>query len=81
MKKTLSAILKLSGALILLYFTIGFMISNNERPQIGIIGGADAPTAIFLTSALFKTPVPYLIILGILLIITGIIIGRKNKNK
>lgn len=52
---------------------------KNDATNIGIIGGADGPTAIFLAITLR----PYIIFLAILLIaiIIGILIYKKRNKK
>lgn len=64
-----------------------FMIKRNVLPAIGIIGGADKPTILFLWNH-YKTPFLLLggeLFVGVLCIITAIVMrikhGKRNKNK
>lgn len=83
-QKTKSWVLKLLIILGLLYMTSKFWlfwIFKKEAASIGIIGGADGPTAIFLTSS-----VPYIasfmtILVGLLFVIGIILIFKQRKNK
>ncbi len=64
-----------SGAIISGIF---FGVTRNE--SIGIIGGADGPTAIFLTSKLGIFPIAAVAV-GIAIIVFSAIGIKKNKSK
>lgn len=54
-----------------------------DAASIGIIGGADGPTAIFLTGKVITTPLCYILISALLLFSgTGLalLLGKKTKN-
>ena len=54
-----------------------------DAASIGIIGGADGPTAIFITQKVITTPLCYTGISAFLLfVVTGLMLlfGRKPKN-
>ncbi|MBI9011192.1 MAG: sodium ion-translocating decarboxylase subunit beta [Clostridiales bacterium] len=54
-----------------------YFISSKEASAVGIIGGSDGPTAIFLTS---KQPLnTYIIIglVGLLCIVIGLVLTKK----
>lgn len=57
------------------------VMKDVNTASIGIIGGADGPTAIFLTLNVMRSPVVYITIANFLVFsITGLIlIFRKNK--
>lgn len=58
---------------------IFFGVTHNE--SIGIIGGADGPTAIFLTSKLGLFPIAAAVVVGIVIVVISVIAIRKNKSK
>ena len=51
-----------------------------ETATIGIIGGADGPTAIFVTSKLFPNLSHFLLILGFFIGVVGFLILRKQNK-
>lgn len=55
-----------------------------RQPSVGIIGGADGPTAILVMVSAYKGIPSIAMLLGICAVITGIvllIISRKQRNK
>ena len=54
---------------------------NNEASSIGIIGGADGPTAILLTSQIHWMSVCKLISVTIVAILIAVIIYHNKKKK
>ena len=59
-----------------------YTITHDEGTSIGIIGGADGPTAIFVTTTL--VPLAYKVIVPLILLIIGIIgfylLGHKKRK-
>ena len=59
-----------------------YTITHDEGTSIGIIGGADGPTAIFVTTTL--APIAYKVIVPLILLIIGIIgfylLGHKKRK-
>lgn len=77
------AVMLLSGLSITAVFIFSRIISSSNIPgSIGIIGGADGPTAVFLTSKLFPE---FLFIGAIITFIAAalvwLILLRKSKRK
>ena len=89
-KKVLSIIVLIIGVLILLSNLAPMIISAVVRMQIadsaesavGIIGGADGPTSIFVAGvvgfAIFRVIAK--IVVGVLLIVAGILGIKKNRG-
>ena len=83
MKKKVWKILFLSSGGVFLALAISFaatILSTQNSPSVGIIGGADWPTAIFLTQRLF--PYPQIAAVALLIcIVSGValLIGRNKK--
>ena len=75
----IGAIIFLAGIVVPI---ISMKIYTSQHGAIGIIGGADGPTAIYLTSRLFNgTPIIF-ILLGLGLVVSAVvllIILRKKK--
>ena len=63
------------GALSLLWqgviMVLAYTLTRNEAASIGIIGGADGPTAIFVTTTM--APIAYKVIIPLILLVIGII--------
>ena len=61
----------------------GFLLAMIMRPQaatIGIIGGADGPTAIFVTGKFSPTLMGILSLLGLIVGVIGfIVLGKRRK--
>ncbi|MBQ8798241.1 MAG: hypothetical protein IJZ55_01595 [Lachnospiraceae bacterium] len=76
MKKVLSIISIVVGGLILLSviapMIIGAILSSQSAGSVGIIGGADGPTAVLLVGTLGAGSVIVEIVIGVLLIAVGI---------
>ncbi len=84
--KKLSIISIIIGALLIIISIVTPLISvlliPTTTPSIGIIGGADGPTAIFLTSSLWINSIyGKLTILGVIALIVGVILLIISKNK
>jgi Na+-transporting methylmalonyl-CoA/oxaloacetate decarboxylase beta subunit len=54
---------------------------SNESSSVGIIGGADGPTATLVTSQILRLSVCKLILVIILAILIAVIIYFKKKKK
>ena len=85
MKKALSIISIIAGGLVLLSVVAPMTIGNILKAQtaansIGIIGGADGPTAIMLVGTVGVGSVIVEIVIGVLLIVAGIWGLRKIKK-
>ncbi len=85
MKKVLSIISIIAGSLVLLGVEIPPIVGAVIKAQtaagsVGIIGGADGPTAIFLAGTVGVGSIIVEIIIGILLIAVGIWGLRKLKK-
>lgn len=79
-------------SLLVLVFTLGYLLINlglllwfsqsgGSIPggaSVGIIGGADGPTAIFITRGPAKTAELLLPLLGIVLPVLGLVLTRKK---
>ena len=89
MKKVISIIAIVAGGLILLSVAapvlIGAILEFQMKAQVassvGIIGGADGPTAVFVAGKLGIWSVIMEVLAGILLIVAGIWGYRKYKKK
>lgn len=79
------ALLSLSSALFLIRFAIAFYeISSKNDNSIGIIGGADAPTTVFIASSGVAIPLLIAIaglITGIICVIVSAVLLRKKKSE
>ena len=84
MKKVLSIIAMVAGSLVLLSaaapMIMGVMLEKKAAGSVGIIGGADGPTAIMLVGTLGAGSVIVEIVIGLLLIAGGIW-GLKRLKK
>lgn len=85
MKKFLSIISIIAGGLVLLGVAIPPIVGAVLKEQtaassVGIIGGADGPTAIFLAGTIGVGSVIVEIVIGVLLIAVGIW-GLRNLKK
>ena len=76
MKKALSIISIVVGGLVLLSviapMIIGAILSSQVSDSVGIIGGADGPTAVFVVGTLGAGSVIVESVIGVLLITVGI---------
>lgn len=76
MKKILSIIAIIAGVLVLFSVAapmiMGAILEAQAAASVGIIGGADGPTAIMLVGAVGAGSVIIEIVLGVFLIIAGI---------
>lgn len=77
MKKWLAVIVAAVGVIL-----VGFGISTKIKgaASVGIIGGADGPTAIFVAGKVGDGFSLGIILLGIILVIIGVLIYRKIKK-
>lgn len=91
MKKSIGIVFLIVGIIITAvcgFYSVG-LISAFLSPDvkkahsIGIIGGADGPTAVFVTSDSFISPWSCLIgiVVGVAAIVGSVIAIRKNKSK
>lgn len=71
--------------LIVFVFSVAFALClggcTKEATSIGVIGGADGPTAIFLTSNVSWLSVCVFIGILVVAVLLALIIYRKNKKK
>ena len=76
MKKTLSIISIVVGGLLLLSvivpMIIGAILTSQPAGSVGIIGGADGPTAVFVVGTFGAGGVIAQSIIGVLLVVVGI---------
>lgn len=76
MKKVLSIISIVAGGLVLLNviapMIIGAILSSQPSGSVGIIGGADGPTAFFVVGTIGVGSVIFESVIGVLLIAVGI---------
>ena len=84
MKKTISIIAIIAGGLVLLSVVapmiVGAILEAQFTNSVGIIGGADGPTAIMLTGTVGAGSVIIEIVIGVLLLAAGIWGLRKFKK-
>lgn len=84
MKKTISVISIIGGGLVLLSVVIpmiaGLILKAQAASSVGIIGGADGPTAIMLVGVIGTGSVIVEVVVGVLLIAVGIW-GLKKLKK
>jgi len=85
MKKALSIISIIAGSLMLLSVVapmiIGAILEAKATGAIGIIGGADGPTAIFVAGKLGAGSIIVEVLIGVLLVGIGIWGIRKIKKQ
>lgn len=84
MKKALSIISIVAGGLLLLSviapMIIGAILSSQPSGSVGIIGGADGPTAVFVVGTFGAGGVIIESVIGVLLIAVGIWGLIKSKK-
>ena len=84
MKKVISIIAIVAGCLLLLSVVapmiIGAVLEAQIASSVGIIGGADGPTAVMVVGTLGAGSVIAEVVIGLLLIVAGIWGYRKYKN-
>lgn len=85
MKKVLSIIAIVAGGLTLLSVAapviIGAIFKAQAASSVGIIGGADGPTAVMVVGTLGGGSAITEVVIGLLLIVAGIWGYRKCKKK
>lgn len=84
MKKSIGIVFLIVGIIITAVggaIISGILFSGTQSESIGIIGGADGPTAIFLTSKLGLFPIAAAVVVGIVIVVISVIAIRKNKSK
>lgn len=85
MKKVLSIVSIVVGGLVLLSviapMIIGAVLANQLSDSVGIIGGADGPTAVFVVGTFGAGGVIIESVIGVLLVAAGIWGLHKCKNK
>lgn len=83
-KKIIAVIAIVAGAIMtisgLAPMMIGAILEAQASTAVGIIGGADGPTAVFVTGVIGTGNVILEIMIGILLIVAGIIAYRRSKK-
>lgn len=83
-KKVVAVLAIVVGALKVLSGTapmiIGVILKAQVAESVGVIGGADGPTAIFVAGVTGTGSVVLEIVVGVLLIIVGIWGYRRSKN-
>ncbi|MBQ8547827.1 MAG: hypothetical protein IJ427_04940 [Lachnospiraceae bacterium] len=76
MKRVLSIVSIVAGGLVLLSviapMIIGAVLANQVSDSVGIIGGADGPTAVFVVGTFGAGSVIIESVLGVLLVVVGI---------
>lgn len=77
MKKVISVLIVIAGAILMAFGAAAETVKNTS---LGIIGGADGPTAVFVAGKLGDGSGIGILIVGILLIGTGVLIFRKRKG-
>lgn len=84
MKKAISIIAIVAGSLVLLSVAVpmimGAILKTQEASSVGIIGGADGPTAVMVAGVIGVGSVGFEIVIGVLLIVAGIWGLRKIKK-
>lgn len=84
MKKVVSIVAIVAGALTLLSVVapmiLGLILKAQAASSVGIIGGADGPTAIMLVGVIGTGSVIVEVVVGVLLIVTGIWGLKKCKK-
>ena len=82
MKKVVSIVAIVAGALTLLSVVapmiLGLILKAQAASSVGIIGGADGPTAIMLVGVIGTGSVIVEVVVGVLLICAGILGLRKH---
>ena len=69
-------------ALSIIIFVTGINMKINQRISVGIIGGADGPTSVFVAGKVPEGLGIMGILCGILLLGVGLyLVFRKNRNK
>ena len=69
-------------ALSIIVFISGLIMKTKQRAAIGIIGGADGPTSVFVAGKVPEGLGIMGILCGMLLLTVGLyLILRKNRNK
>ena len=85
MKKVLSIISIVAGGLIILSvivpMIIGAILTSQPAGSVGIIGGADGSTAVFVVGTFGAGSVIIESVIGVLLVVVGIWGLHKCKNK
>ena len=85
MKKVISIIAMIVGGLFLLSgvapMIMGIILKVQIASSVGIIGGADGPTAIMLVGTLGTDSVIIEIVTGVLLIVVGVWGLQKTRRK
>ena len=84
MKKIISIISIIAGGLVLLSIVVpmivGLILKAQAAASVGIIGGADGPTAIMLVGVIGTGSVIVEVIVGVLLIAAGVWGLKKIKK-
>lgn len=85
MKKVISIIMMIVGVFVaagaVIPMIVGAIIKTQIPASVGIIGGADGPTAVMVVGELGTWHVVGEILVGILLLVAGIILFRKCRKR
>lgn len=80
MKKIIGLIIGMLGVILTIIGVIVIFKCRNGKPSIGIIGGADRPTAVFIVSKIGGGYAIIGIIAGLMFImISGILLFKKKR--
>ena len=77
MKKLLIAVIIVLAVALLIFLAFGLSMQN--KASVGIIGGADGPTAILVTGSILTTLAPIIAIILIAAVVIGIVLHKKKK--
>lgn len=77
MKKLLIAVIIVLAVSLLIFLAFGLSMQN--KASVGIIGGADGPTAILVTGSVLTTLTPVIAIILIATVVIGIVLHKKKK--
>ena len=84
MKKVISVMAIVAGVVALLYavapIVVSAVLAVPAASSVGIIGGADGPTAIMVSGALNTNGIIAAVAVGVLLVIAGILVLKKAKK-
>lgn len=76
MKKIIIPIIFVLLVALLIFLVLGFSMKNNA--SVGIIGGADGPTAIFVSGSVLGALIPLVAVILLATVILGIAFHKKK---
>ncbi len=76
MKKIIIPIIFVLLVALLIFLALGFSMKNNA--SVGIIGGADGPTAIFVSGGVLSALIPLVAVILLATVILGIAFHKKK---